>query len=165
VREGIFIVSHFKGTIMKFNHLTWLGLCLCVIFTACKKEEDNNLDCELNLPSDTRYFEFQHSGGETFYAWTNKADVIAAVEAQLAMPFEQRGQHINGRIAKIEGDCAINKNWSWYFLPDDWVVADASIELCDGNPQYVEDHLDDYLHIEYYCPWGSKILKEISQPF
>lgn len=149
---------------MKINHLTLLGLCLCILFAACKKDDDD-VPCEVNLPAGTRFFEFQHSDGSTFYAWTNKAEVITAVEAQLSLPFEQRAQHINGRIARVEGDCNINKEWSWYFLPDDWVVVDASIELCDGNPQYVEDHLEDYLQIERFCPWGSKVSKEISQPF
>lgn len=150
---------------MKINHLSLVSLCICLLFAACKKDDDDTVACEVNLPADTRFFEFQHSNGNTFYAWTNKAEVIAAVEAQLALPFEQRGQHINGRIARIEGDCDINKEWSWYFLSDDWVMADASIELCDGNPQYVEDHLEDYLYIDRYCPWGSKVSKEITQPF
>ncbi|MBX2875256.1 MAG: hypothetical protein KTR30_24270 [Saprospiraceae bacterium] len=150
---------------MKINHLTILGLCLCIFFAACKKDDDDNAICDVEIPAGTRFFEFQNDSGATFHAWTNKADVIAAVEAQLNLPLEQRGQHINGKIARIEGNCAINQNWSWYFLPDDWVVADASIELCDGNPQYVEDHLEDYLAIERYCPWGSKVLKEVTQPF
>ena len=149
---------------MKINHLTVLGLCLCIFFASCKKDDDTSI-CDINIPEGTRFFEFQNTGGDTFYAWTNKADVIAAVEAQLNLPPEQRSQHINGKIARIEGDCSINQNWSWYFLADDWLLADASIEVCDGNPQYVEDNLEDYLAIERYCPWGSTVLKEVTQPF
>ncbi len=150
---------------MKINQLTVLGLCLSILFAACKKDDDTPATCNVEIPAGTRFFEFQNDGGTTFYAWTNKAEVIAAVEAQLNLPLEQRGQHINGKIAKIEGDCDLNQGWSWYFLSDEWVLADASIELCDGNPQYVEDNLDDYLAIERYCPWGSVVLKEVTQPF
>ncbi|NRB51262.1 MAG: hypothetical protein HRU41_26560 [Saprospiraceae bacterium] len=150
---------------MKINHLTAVGLCLCIFFAACKKDDDNTAMCDIEIPAGTRFFEFQNDGGDTFYAWTNKADIIAAVEAQLSLPLEQRSQHINGKIARIEGDCSLNQEWSWYFLADEWLLADASIEVCDGNPQYVEENLDDYLAIERYCPWGSVVVKEVTQPF
>ena len=36
--------------------------------------------------------------------------------------------------------------------------------MCDGNPQYVEENLDEYIRIQAYCPWGSYVLQEIGRP-
>lgn len=151
---------------MKVNHLAVLGLSFVVLLSACKKDDDEGAgNCTVEIPAGTRFFEFQHDDEDSYYAWTNKQEVINQVEAQLSLPFNERNQHINGKIARIEGDCQLNNDWSWYFTADDWVMADLSIELCDGNPNYVEENLDEYIRIGGYCPWGAKVLREVTQPF
>lgn len=136
-----------------------LGILLMA--AACKKDKPEPA-CDLQIPAQDRIFEFAHRGSDdTFRAWTSDTAVIAHVEAQLALPEDQRGQHINGQILQQAESCNLNPEWSWYFNPDDWDLVDASIELCDGNPQYVEDHLEDYLNIDRYCPWSSYVLREI----
>ncbi|PHN04628.1 BP74-related protein [Flavilitoribacter nigricans] len=145
-----------------FYFFTLIGLLLTA--GACK-EESNDPNCSLEIPADARFFEFAHQGSDyTFIAWTRDSTVLSHVEAQLALPEAERVQHINGQILEQPEGCDLNTGWSWYFNPEDWDLADLSIELCDGNPQYVEDHLEDYLDIDRYCPWSSYVSREISQP-
>lgn len=150
--------------VMKTHYFIAL-ICLAISAGACK-DKPAEIACDIAIAEGTRFFEFAHRGSEyTFYAWTNKPTVIANVEAQLALPAEDRSQHINGVIKEMPEGCELNEEWSWYFEPTEWDMADLSIELCDGNPQYVEENLQDYLDIDRYCPWSSYVLQEVAQPF
>ena len=146
--------------IQKFLSVSFLFL---LALTACKKEEPQIPICELTPTVEERVFEFLHTTtGETFLAWTSDANTIQQVEAQLALPQDQRGQHINGVILRLPEDCNINQKWSWYFEPSSWVLSDISIELCDGNPQYLEENLEEYVsNVGRYCPWGSIVLRAV----
>jgi len=47
-----------------------------------------------------------------------------------------------------------NAPWSWHL--EDARLAEFTIELCDGNPQYVEEELDYWLNtVQSYCPWSA----------
>jgi hypothetical protein len=38
-------------------------------------------------------------------------------------------------------------------------MADATIELCDGSPSYVEANLTEYVEVvRRYCPWGATLV-------
>lgn len=149
---------------MKIYHL--LLLLTFGIFAACDNDEPTP-DCTLTPQEDARFFEFEHmSSGKTFIAWTSRADVLADVEAELALDPEERIKHINGPIARLPDGCEnVNGQWSWYHEPNEWVLAEISIEVCDGNPDYVEANLDEFIRIGGYCPWGSRLLREIQMPF
>ncbi|MCB0638898.1 MAG: hypothetical protein KDC54_19855 [Lewinella sp.] len=122
-------------------------------------------NCQPETTTSTRFFEFTDGNGHTFQAWTSDSSVINQVLAQLALPEDQRDQHINGKLLAVPEGCRYNQHWSWYFDPNDWTLAEISIEVCDGNPQYVEDHLADFLEVGRYCPWSSHVLREIDNPF
>lgn len=122
-------------------------------------------DCVYQPLANSRYFEFEASDGLKFVAWTNRMEVIDKIEEQLALAPADRNMHINGKILEVPANCSLNYSWSWYFDPTDWDLAEISIEVCDGNPQYVEDNLGDYIDIGRYCPWSSKVTREISAPF
>ena len=148
---------------------TPLFILILLGLMACSKEDSQVVDCP-DLPAEitpgARFFEFESDSGLTFVAWTSDSLVIADVEQQLTLPFSSRSKHINGRILVDESICDLNGSWSWYFDPTDWALSEFSIELCDGNPQYVEDNLDEYVNvIERYCPWGSKVSREVDRPF
>ena len=147
-------MKHFITILLFGNLILW----------SCSEEDMANSDCP-EVPAGTRFFEFQHDSGELYLAWTNQNQILLAVDDQLAKPLAERSQHINGRILKNEWMCDINFKWSWYFDPSDWALADASIELCDGNPQYVEEHLEEYIGTGRYCPWSSKVYREVNDPF
>ena len=141
-----------------FALITLVGLLF-----GCNQDDDQS-PCSLNLDQNgLRFFEFAHERGN-FIAWTTNPAVIDQVLQQLELPEDMRGQHINGRIERLPEGCEVNSNWSWYFVPDEWAMAEFSIELCDGNPQYVEENLDEYIRIQAYCPWGSYVLREIGAP-
>ncbi len=105
-------------------------------------------------------FGFTDSPEFNFVAVTTDSLVISQLEAQLALPEGKRPMHLNGPIGR--GDGGHNLNWDWHFLPGKWVLAEVSIELCDGTPSYVNDNLDYFVDtVGQYCPWGSYVLKKL----
>lgn len=63
----------------------------------------------------------------------------------------------SGRVLK--GRVAYNKPWSWHIDSEDITMAEATIELCDGVPSYVEAHLDDWIAtVGYFCPWSAELV-------
>lgn len=53
------------------------------------------------------------------------------------------------------GDGGFNAPWSWHLDPDEVRMTEAAIEVCDGRPSYVEDHVADF---PSYCPWGARVV-------
>jgi hypothetical protein len=95
-----------------------------------------------------------------FVVMTSDPLVIQMARTQLSLPERERNMHINGVIAR--GNGGHNLNWSWHFVPNQWTLAEISIELCDGVPQMVEDNLDYWVDtVRQFCPWGSYVLREI----
>jgi hypothetical protein len=64
-------------------------------------------------------------------------------------------KHPQGPIAA--GDGGFNSPWTWHFVPDSVRMVDSSIELCDGEPSYVESHRAEYL-ASGYCPWSARVI-------
>ncbi|MDZ7691860.1 MAG: hypothetical protein U5K69_12155 [Balneolaceae bacterium] len=113
---------------------------------------------------DTRYFEFRHENDAidyTMVAATSDPDVIAKLEQELQKPFGDRNRHINGDIAR--GNKAYNGQWSWYFIPNEWDLVEASVEVCDGRPGMVEENIDYWVdQVGYFCPWSSRVVREVT---
>jgi hypothetical protein len=63
-----------------------------------------------------------------------------------------------GRI--VRDDPGLNEPWSWHIDPSTLEFADATIEVCDGLPEYVEDGTPTS---DTYCPWSTTII-EITGP-
>lgn len=136
---------------MRWRETVWIGLALAA-GTGCS-----------TAPSDRVTFVFQgrdRPGSEgRFAASTSDPQVMARVRAQLALPREARTLHINGRIAAGRGDNL--PPWSWHFVPGEWDLAEASIEVCDGNPELVEADLDYWINtVGRFCPWSSIVVEE-----
>ena len=53
------------------------------------------------------------------------------------------------------GDGGFNQPWSWHLDPADATFVDLAMEVCDGRPSYLEEHLDEY---PVYCPWGGRVV-------
>lgn len=112
-----------------------------------------------------RYFEFDfHSpypDSLNIFASTSDSAVLAAIDAQLALPDSLRYQHIDGPITHGTGDN--NVRYSWHFVPSAWSLADFSIEVCDGRP--LEDVEADTAYwignIGHFCPWPSYVKREV----
>lgn len=61
-----------------------------------------------------------------------------------------------GRIQT--GNGGFNGIWGWHYVPENIRMVEASVEVCDGTPSYVNTHLNDYLAVGY-CPWSAKVIK------
>ncbi|KAN0014411.1 hypothetical protein ACTFIU_000729 [Dictyostelium citrinum] len=71
--------------------------------------------------------------------------------------------HVMGRIIKKRQD--YNPNYDFHLDPNAVSFFSFAIEVCDASLSYVNDHLDEvcgaFLPGCYYCPWASKLTKEI----
>ena len=71
--------------------------------------------------------------------------------------------HVLGRIIKTPAP--YNSKWSYQLDPASISFFSYAIEVCDANIGYVEDHLDEeggaFLPGLYWCPWTSRLVKEI----
>lgn len=109
-----------------------------------------------------RFFEFAFRGmpGEAnVIAATSDTDVISLSLAQLALPEAQRNLLINGEIQY--GTNTNNPVYSWHFVSNAWVLAEAAIEVCDGKPSDVEVDKEYWIkQVGRFCPWSSYVLKE-----
>ena len=116
-------------------------------------------------PDDMIYFRVgMHNdpdSSESFIVGTTNLDLIDLCRSQLELPEDERFLHVSGAIDY--GNGGFNSPWSWHFIPDEWELAEMSIELCDGNPQYVEDNLEYWIeNVGRFCPWSSFIKEELS---
>ena len=63
----------------------------------------------------------------------------------------------SGRVVK--GGVPYNSPWSWHIDSEDITMAEATVELCDGTPSYLEWHLDEWIEtVGYFCPWAAKLI-------
>src|SRR5690606_871351 len=70
------------------------------------------------------------------------------------------GQIPNGPILRGPGAGGHNAPFAWHLDPDETEIVDVAIELCDGSPSYVQDHLDEFVDVVgRYCPWGAKLVR------
>ena len=56
----------------------------------------------------------------------------------------------------VPGNGGFNAPWSWHFDPERVRMAEIAIEVCDGQPSYVEENLADF--VTAYCPWGARVV-------
>jgi uncharacterized protein (TIGR03437 family) len=72
--------------------------------------------------------------------------------------------HVIGTIVK--SPVSYNPPWSYHLDPSTINFFDSAIEVCDGAIQYIEDHLDEVggalLPGNTWCPWGSRLIREVS---
>jgi hypothetical protein len=127
-----------------------------IIFSAVLACEGDTLD-----PRHTGMFLFSMRGSlEQFVATTSDPAVLEKARAQLQLRREQRNLFINGPIAPGNGDH--NLDWSWHFVPDEWDLVEAAIEVCDGTPDALEADLERWLsEVGQFCPYTSYVAAEL----
>jgi len=111
-----------------------------------------------------KYYKFERADGtgdDSFIAKTSDPDVIVTVENQLDKPMDKRNMFIIGDIKG--GNDGYNNGWSWHFTPNEWNMAEVSVEVCDGTPQGVEGNLDYWINqVGYFCPWSYRVASEVN---
>lgn len=66
----------------------------------------------------------------------------------------------NGPLLAGPGAGLHNAPWSWHLDPEKVTMADFTIEVCDGTPEFVESDLNYWLNtVGQYCPWTAKLVE------
>ena len=102
------------------------------------------------------------TGAFEFVARASRPGLLDTVRAELALPVDQR-QFVNGPIRRAAA--GENLGWQWAFEFNRWQLTDASAEVCDATPEYLEDNLTEWLDsLGHYCPWPSYVSDTVWVP-
>jgi hypothetical protein len=107
-------------------------------------------------PSGPTVATFEVAGEQTFKIELATPELIQ--HAKDLMAGSEEGRIPLGTI--VRDDPGVNAPWSWHIDPATLEFADATIEVCDGLPEYVED---GSLTSDVYCPWSADVI-EITGP-
>jgi hypothetical protein len=88
-------------------------------------------------------------GSESFRVRLVTPEQVRAAEAARA------GGTARIPVGRIVAGTDVNTGWSWHLV--DVSFAEATIELCDGLPSFVEREGVRYAN-GTYCPWGAQIV-------
>ncbi|MDP6614547.1 MAG: hypothetical protein QF835_05955, partial [Candidatus Marinimicrobia bacterium] len=120
--------------------------------------------CEPVLDSNLVIFSVGiHGAGEesNYVVATDNDALIDQCRSQLELPEAERMLHINGFLDY--GDGGFNQPWGWHIIPNEWVLAEMSIGICNAYPENVENDLDYWINtVGQLCNWSSFIKEEIS---
>jgi hypothetical protein len=152
------------GSVLR-PHLAVAALCLAAFAGGCDESSPGAGQGD-ELPPGSVIFHFRMHGDATgeqdFRAATNDQSVIDAARDQLLLPENERTVFISGPIRR--GDGNHNLEWNWHFAPGQWELAEAAIELCDGNAVLVSQDIDYWVDtVGQFCPWGSYVAEEVPE--
>ena len=94
--------------------------------------------------------------GEMFSVWITNPQTIQQV---IALRRGRSDANIpNGRLRTGPGRANHNQPYSWHLDPEDIMMAEVTMELCDGRPSYIEENRDEFIReVGRYCPWGARL--------
>ena len=75
---------------------------------------------------------------------TDNDELINQCREQLELPEEERVLHVNGSLDY--GNGGFNHPWSWHIVPNEWVLAEMSIGVCNAPPEDVENNIDYWVN-------------------
>ena len=88
-----------------------------------------------------------------FTVFSNRADVVEQMRAELERPQEER-QIVAGVVkARRPG---YNADWEFILGPRSIFLGEVFMEVCDGSPYYVEKHRAEWRG-QQWCPWSSYV--------
>jgi len=74
--------------------------------------------------------------------------------------------HVMGKIVRSRKP--YNPNFNYHLDPASISFFAVAIEVCDANMTYVEEHLDEaggaFLPGFFWCPWDSRLTREVPVP-
>ncbi|GAB4576945.1 MAG: hypothetical protein Tsb0019_03280 [Roseibium sp.] len=72
--------------------------------------------------------------------------------------------HVMGKV--VDSRVAYNPQWDYHLDPTSISFFENAVEVCDATIRYVEDHLSEvggaFLPGAIWCPWTSKLVRELS---
>ncbi|MDQ4064999.1 MAG: hypothetical protein M3161_03020 [Actinomycetota bacterium] len=92
---------------------------------------------------------------DPFVIWVREDRPIRQLRADLAEPQEGR-RIVSGIVRRAK---PYNAHWSYTMGPASIVLGEVFIEVCDANPQYVEENRREWMG-ERWCPWSSYVESE-----
>ncbi|WP_412543313.1 hypothetical protein R8Z50_12795 [Longispora sp. K20-0274] len=104
----------------------------------------------------TNYVATFSNGHTQFKVRLVDADDIDAAYKNLNTPKGQPRTIVNGKIVRVGGVDAYNAPFTWHLDPNDVAFVDMTTEVCDGDPNDVENGT---LTSDRYCPWTQKVVK------
>ena len=114
------------------------------------------------IPSPRAYFECVDADEKIFVIELTEERKIEHARRVLSGE-EELKIHISGTI--IKKPTWYNPQWSYHLKPSSIDFFEFAIEVCDSTVAYVEDHLDEvggsFLPGNHWCPWTSKLVREI----
>lgn len=126
--------------------MTLFALALGVLGMACSSEPDNASEA---------VFLIEACEDQQFRVLIRDADVIAEAEALIGA---EQQRIVNGELRR--GDGGFNAPYDWHLDPATVAFADATIEVCDGCPERIEDDLDYWIEtVERFCPWTTRVVE------
>jgi hypothetical protein len=126
-------------------------LVVTFAFVACGDDDDDGSQL-----SDGVLATFEVNG-QQFKAWITNPETIDQV---LALRDGTSMANIpNGVLREGPGEGGHNAPWNWHLDPEEIAMAEITIEVCDGEPSYVEEHLDEFIEtVGSYCPWSAELI-------
>jgi hypothetical protein len=102
---------------------------------------------------------FEVAGQETFKVELAADELVE--HAQQLLDGESVAAIPLGRV--VRDDPGVNAPWSWHLDPTTFEFADATTEVCDGLPSFVEDRT---VTSDDYCPWSAEVvaIERVSVP-
>ena len=126
--------------------------------------ETDTIACDLIYDSTYVYFTVGIHGaddGSNYVVATDNDELINQCREQLELPEEERVLHVNGSLDY--GNGGFNQPWSWHIVPNEWVLAEMSIGVCNAPPEDVENNIDYWVNnVGQLCNWSSYIKDEIA---
>jgi len=98
-------------------------------------------------------FEVAWSHDERFTILVTNEETIRQIKAL------NKGQSAAGIPAGrvVRGAVSYNKPWSWHIDSEDIHMVEATLEILDGRPSFVEATLDQWVG-GYYGPWTVRLI-------
>lgn len=130
---------------------SWLGWIRMICLAGAVTATTATAACDEGSPTGP-------SGGAivTFRVGSESFRVRLVTEEQVrAAEAARNGGSARIPVGRIVAGPEVNTGWSWHLV--DVSFADATIELCDGLPSFVEREGVRYAN-GTYCPWGAQIV-------
>jgi hypothetical protein len=101
-----------------------------------------------------RFFTLGFEGrDDEFVVFVNERKPIKLMKAEAEA--EDKTLIVSGIV---RDEAPYNDDWSYSMGPGSIVLGEAFVEVCDGNPRYVERHKDEWLG-KRWCPWSSYVAR------
>jgi hypothetical protein len=100
---------------------------------------------------------FESSGVQFKVFVTNPTTIDQLIQISRGV---NTGRFPAGPIRRGAGAGDHNAPFSWHLDPAETEMVEAAIEVCDGSPTYVEEHVDEFVDVVgRYCPWGARLAR------